>query len=298
MIAREPTLARLAVAQDLLLSPYGLDEKHLKRALGEILVPGVDDADLYFQYTRAEGWSLEEGIVKTGSFSIDQGVGVRAVSGEKTAFAYSDDLSWTALLDAAHSVRAIGAQGQSLKAKVGARKVAKSRSLYAGLDPIATLDSTTEAIVKFFNTSWRSPEAAHPAGREFFSLMGDEPADDLAGRISAHFERIDLPVRYITPPKMEGVTHRYYFEVTNKQLVETGEGRPSRLYLDSLDNESRAEDKFKGKLWATARYVHNWPETPENKAFVARFQERWGRLPNYSAECTYSAVFALKSRTE
>ena len=147
MIAREPTLARLAVAQDLLLSPYGLDEKHLKRALGEILVPGVDDADLYFQYTRAEGWSLEEGIVKTGSFSIDQGVGVRAVSGEKTAFAYSDDLSWTALLDAAHSVRAIGAQGQSLKAKVGARKVAKSRSLYAGLDPIATLDSSEKVAL-------------------------------------------------------------------------------------------------------------------------------------------------------
>lgn len=147
MIAREPTLARLAIAQDLLLSPYGLDEKHLKRALGEILVPGVDDADLYFQYTRAEGWSLEEGIVKTGSFSIDQGVGVRAVSGEKTAFAYSDDLSWTALLDAAQSVRAIGAQGQSLKAKVGARKVAKSRSLYAGLDPIATLDSTEKVAL-------------------------------------------------------------------------------------------------------------------------------------------------------
>ncbi len=147
MIAREPTLARLAVAQDLLLSPYGLEPRHLRKALGEILVPGVDDADLYFQYTRAEGWSLEEGIVKTGSFSIDQGVGVRAVSGEKTAFAYSDDLSWSALLDAAHSVRAIGAQGQSLKAKVGARKVARSRSLYAGLDPIATLDSTEKVAL-------------------------------------------------------------------------------------------------------------------------------------------------------
>ena len=147
MIAREPTLARLAVAQDLLLSPYGLEPRHLRKALGEILVPGVDDADLYFQYTRAEGWSLEEGIVKTGSFSIDQGVGVRAVSGEKTAFAYSDDLSWSALLDAAQSVRAIGAQGQSLKARVGARKVARSRSLYAGMDPIATLDSTAKVAL-------------------------------------------------------------------------------------------------------------------------------------------------------
>jgi TldD protein len=93
MISREPTLERLAIAQGLLLSPFGLDESHLSRALAEIKAHQVDEADLYFQYTRSEGWSLEEGIVKTGSFSIDQGVGVRAVSGEKTAFAYSDDIS-------------------------------------------------------------------------------------------------------------------------------------------------------------------------------------------------------------
>ncbi len=142
MIAREPTLARLGTAQELLLQPYGLDESHLRKVLSEVMAPGVDDADLYFQYTRAEGWSLEEGIVKTGSFSIDQGVGVRAVSGDKTAFAYSDDLSWAALLDAAHSVRAIGAQGQTRQVRVGAKKVAKSRSLYLAQDPIATLDST------------------------------------------------------------------------------------------------------------------------------------------------------------
>jgi TldD protein len=147
MIAREPTLARLATAQDLLLASYGLELSHLRRALAEILAPGVDDADLYFQYTRAEGWSLEEGIVKTGSFSIDQGVGVRAVSGDKTAFAYSDDLSWAALQDAARSVRAIGAQGQSRRVKVGARKVAKSRSLYRELDPIGTLDSAAKVAL-------------------------------------------------------------------------------------------------------------------------------------------------------
>ena len=147
MIAREPTLARLATAQDLLLTPYGLDETHLKRALAAIMAPGVDDADLYFQYTRSEGWSLEEGIVKTGSFSIDQGVGVRAVSGDKTAFAYSDDLSWAALLDAAQSVRAIGAQGQDRQVKVGARKVARSRELYAAHDPITTLDSSAKVAL-------------------------------------------------------------------------------------------------------------------------------------------------------
>ncbi|MFC7411385.1 metalloprotease TldD [Hydrogenophaga atypica] len=147
MIAREPTLARIATAQSLLLDPFGLDESHLRKALGEIMSHGVDDADLYFQYTRSEGWSLEEGIVKTGSFSIDQGVGVRAVSGEKTAFAYSDDLSWAALQDAAHTVRTISAQGQNKKAKVGPRKVAKARSLYAPTDPIASLNSTEKVAL-------------------------------------------------------------------------------------------------------------------------------------------------------
>lgn len=147
MISREPTLERLAVAHGLLLAPHGLNETHLKKALGEILSHGADDADLYFQYTRSEGWSLEEGIVKSGSFSIDQGVGVRAVSGEKTAFAYSDDLSWSALQDAAHTVRTIGAHGQQAKVKVGAKKVARSRSLYAGLDPIPTLDSTAKVAL-------------------------------------------------------------------------------------------------------------------------------------------------------
>jgi TldD protein len=144
MISREPTLERLATAQRMLLEPFGLNETHLSRALAEIATHRVDDADLYFQYTRSEGWSLEEGIVKTGSFSIDQGVGVRAVSGEKTAFAYSDDISEASLLDAARTVRAIGAASGKGRVKVPARKVAASRVLYPGLDPIASLDSTAK----------------------------------------------------------------------------------------------------------------------------------------------------------
>ncbi len=144
MISREPTLERLATAQRMLLEPFGLNETHLSRALAEIATHRVDDADLYFQYTRSEGWSLEEGIVKTGSFSIDQGVGVRAVSGEKTAFAYSDDISEASLLDAARTVRAIGAASGKGRVKVPTRKVAASRVLYPGLDPIASLDSTAK----------------------------------------------------------------------------------------------------------------------------------------------------------
>ena len=144
MISREPTLQRLAEARALLLDPFGLDEGHLNRALVAIKAHQVDDADLYFQYTRSEGWSLEEGIVKTGSFSIDQGVGVRAVAGEKTAFAYSDDISEASLMDAAATVRSIASAGRQHKVRVPARKVAASRSLYPALDPMSTLDSTAK----------------------------------------------------------------------------------------------------------------------------------------------------------
>jgi len=147
MISREPTLERLALAQGLLLEPYGLADAQLTHALGVIGEHRIDDADLYFQTTRHEGWSLEEGIVKAGSFSIDQGVGVRAVVGEKTAFAYSDDISDAALLDAARTVRTIAAAGQSRRVKVAVRKAAASRTLYAPTDPIATLDSAQKVAL-------------------------------------------------------------------------------------------------------------------------------------------------------
>ena len=149
MISREPTIERLATAQALMLEPFGLNEASLARALALIGEHRIDDADLYFQTTRHEGWSLEEGIVKSGSFSIDQGVGVRAVAGEKTAFAYSDDLSEAALMDAARTVRTIAAAGQQRRVKVGSATthLARSRVLYAPTDPIATLDSASKVAL-------------------------------------------------------------------------------------------------------------------------------------------------------
>ncbi|MFM7704800.1 MAG: metalloprotease TldD, partial [Rubrivivax sp.] len=149
MISREPTIERLAVAQAALLEPFGLTDATLSRALALIGEHCIDDADLYFQTTRHEGWSLEEGIVKSGSFSIDQGVGVRAIAGEKTAFAYSDDLSEASLLDAARTVRTIAAAGQQRRVRVGSarRKVAPSRALYVPADPIGTLDSAAKVAL-------------------------------------------------------------------------------------------------------------------------------------------------------
>ena len=128
----------LAQAESLLLTPFSLTEGDLSRTFGQIMKNQVDYADLYFQYSRSEAWSLDEGIVKSGSFNIDQGVGVRAISGEKTAFAYSDDISSQALGDAANAVRAIAAAGQS-GSLPALQAVKAARSLYVPHDPIASL---------------------------------------------------------------------------------------------------------------------------------------------------------------
>ena len=134
-----------SLAQQTLLMPAGLGEAQLQRVFGNMLAHKVDYADLYFQYSRAESWSLEEGIVKSGNFSIDQGVGVRAVSGDKTAFAYSDDISLSALEGAAQATRAIARQGGKTPAPV--LRVGGARNLYLSHDPIATLDSAQKVAL-------------------------------------------------------------------------------------------------------------------------------------------------------
>ena len=136
----DPAIQALATAKSVLLDPWGLTEADMARALGEIFTHKVDYADLYFQYTRSEGWSLEEGIVKTGSFSIGQGVGVRALSGEKTAFAYSDTLSPDALLSSARAVRSIARQGAG-RQKVLTRADSPGHDLYPAIDPLNTLSA-------------------------------------------------------------------------------------------------------------------------------------------------------------
>ena len=84
--------ASFTVAEKMILAPSGLDEQRLSQVLDTVMSRGVDYADLYFALTREESWSLEDGIVKEGAHSIEQGVGVRAISGEKTGFAYTDEV--------------------------------------------------------------------------------------------------------------------------------------------------------------------------------------------------------------
>ena len=105
------------------LEPAGLQERHLNQALGSINLRDVDAADLYFQISRHESWVVEDGILKEGSFSLEQGVGVRVVSGEKTGFAYSDELMLPALKQAAAAARAISRQGQSRAVQVDRKSV-------------------------------------------------------------------------------------------------------------------------------------------------------------------------------
>ena len=132
-------------AQATLLAPHALDQNALDQVFGEMLAHKVDYADLYFQYSRSEGWSLEEGIVKSGSFNIDQGVGVRAITGEKTAFAYSDDISLNALTSAAQATRAIARQGGNAATQIARR--GGGHNLYVPRDPLASLDDAAKVAL-------------------------------------------------------------------------------------------------------------------------------------------------------
>jgi len=128
-------------AKSILLEPAGLSEQDLHHTFGNLFTHRLDDADLYFQHTRSESWSLEEGIVKSGSFNIEQGVGVRAIYGDKTAFAYSDEINLEALSKAAKATRVIGPQG-------GKQAVASklfnpiSNQLYSDINPLDSLQPT------------------------------------------------------------------------------------------------------------------------------------------------------------
>jgi len=157
-------------ANAVLLAPHALDEQRLQQVFGEIMTHRVDYADLYFQYSRSESWSLEEGIVKSGSFNIDQGVGVRAVSGEKTAFAYSDDISLPALQSAARATRAIAAQGGAGSANVARR--GEPLALYAPQDPLASLDA--QAKVKLLERLEQAARRIDPRVTQVMASLAGE----------------------------------------------------------------------------------------------------------------------------
>ncbi len=131
------TVNMLDLARRQLLEPADLMPADLERVLGRLMTPGIDRADLYFQHSRHESWMLEDGIVKEGSHSIEQGVGVRAIAGEKTGFAYSDEFALPALVEAAGHARSIARSGAEGSIQALTRR--DPAALYAPVDPFCTL---------------------------------------------------------------------------------------------------------------------------------------------------------------
>ncbi len=132
----------LEAAKRQLLTPFGMGETELENTLNQLMGRSVTVADLYFEATRAESWMLEDGIVKNGTHALDQGVGVRAVAGETTGFAYSDDIQLPALTQAARAARAIASPGGH--SSVVRRAHSNLPLIYADIDPIDSLDETAK----------------------------------------------------------------------------------------------------------------------------------------------------------
>jgi TldD protein len=137
-----------AIARELLLEGQGLELAALERALSAAMVRKLDYVDLYLQLTRYETWTVEDGIVKEGAYSVDQGIGVRAVSGERTGFAYSDQLDEVALTDAVVAARGIARSKSGGGAQRIPARVASHRPLYPSGDPLRSMtDSDKVALL-------------------------------------------------------------------------------------------------------------------------------------------------------
>ncbi len=130
---------RYDMARSGLLEPAQLDHADLEKVIGRLMLPGVDFGELYFQRRISENWRLEDGAVKTGSFDADHGVGVRAVAGTGTGFAYADSISLPALIDAAGSARAIVRGGQGRGQRIAVASDCPAR--YPMTDPTAESDA-------------------------------------------------------------------------------------------------------------------------------------------------------------
>jgi len=133
---------KIAHAKDLLLGQSGIEINDLNKILNSMMSHGVDYADLYFQYTKNEYWGLEEGQVKSSSFSIDRGVGVRAVNKDKSAFAYSDDISIEALLSSSHITKAIASRNLNQSHKRDQPKIISN--FYSTQDPLLAMPAETK----------------------------------------------------------------------------------------------------------------------------------------------------------
>ena len=149
-----------ATAEKTFLEPAGLSETKLETVIGDLMSgSGIDYADVYFQHTRHEAWQLDEGRVKSGSYNIDQGVGLRATAGEKSAFAYTDDLELPALLEATRAARSIARQGGSGTHRLTWEK-RQVAPLYRADNPVMSLDDTDKVeLLKYVDEVARAADS-------------------------------------------------------------------------------------------------------------------------------------------
>ncbi|OYV15193.1 MAG: TldD protein [Methylococcaceae bacterium NSP1-2] len=146
----------LNLTKQAILAPAGLQEHHIEKIFNQLLSSPVDIADIYFQSSHSESWVLESGIIKEGSHSIEQGAGVRVVSGEKTGFAYSDRLELPVLLEAANNVKAIVRQGQNAQVNLMSKNATPLAHYYAPLNPLKSLsDDQKIALLKKVDSETR-----------------------------------------------------------------------------------------------------------------------------------------------
>jgi len=142
-------------AENELLVPGGLDQQALERVLSDLMGPAVDAGDLYFQTVSHESWSLEDGLVRNASHSVEKGVGIRAISGDKTGFAYADDIIMPSLLQASHAARAIASHGS--QARVQAWRKSDPKQLYASEDPMEVMGAAEKVdLLRQIDTYARS----------------------------------------------------------------------------------------------------------------------------------------------
>lgn len=170
----------ITIARDTILTPAGLTDSSLEQLLECLTNSAVDAADIYFQSSRLQSWLLEDGIIKDGNFSIEKGAGLRAVSGEKTGFAYSDELEFSMLLQAAQAARSIVSGGQSAQVRI--RSAQPQRQLYGSNNPIDTLgDMEKVALLHQVNAEARRLDprvcevsASLAAAQDTVLVLGDD----------------------------------------------------------------------------------------------------------------------------
>jgi TldD protein len=225
----------VADARRLLLAPAGLDDAHLSRVLASIHTHDVDFADLYFQYSRMESWNLEEGIVKSGAFNIDGGVGIRAVRGDKQAFAYSDDITLAALEEAAIATRAIGRQGGSAIAALD--RLGTARTLYAAQDPVGSLPEDARVALLERLGGWRASAIRRHAGD---GVLAGEYEAVLVAPTTASWRRIVRP--------LVRVAHRHH----------RGAGGASRLRRWRQPLRLRLLRRCDARRYARSRSIRRW----------------------------------------